>query len=61
MGLYESATTPGVGNVLLCKIIEEALRRGMNCISSYISTNNLPVGKVHIYEGFAIAIFATFI
>ena len=54
-GLYEAAKTPGVGNVLLHKIIEEASRRGLKFISSYISTNNLPVVKVHISEGFTIS------
>ena len=53
-GLYESAATPGMGNILLHKIIEEASRRGLKFISSYISTNNLPVVKVHISEGFTI-------
>jgi L-amino acid N-acyltransferase YncA len=52
--LYDSATTPGLGNILLHKIIEEAARRGLKFISSYISTNNLPVVKVHISEGFTI-------
>ena len=54
-GLYESATTPGLGNILLHKIIMEAAGRGLKFISSYISTNNLPVVKVHISEGFTIA------
>jgi L-amino acid N-acyltransferase YncA len=54
-GLYESAKTPGVGNVLLHKIIEEAAGMGLKFISSYISTNNLPVVKVHISEGFTIS------
>lgn len=54
-GLYDSVTTPGLGNVVLHKIIEEASRRGMKFISSYISTNNMPVIKVHISEGFTIA------
>jgi L-amino acid N-acyltransferase YncA len=53
-GLYAAAATPGLGNVLLHKIIEEAVRRGLKFISSYISTNNLPVVKVHISEGFTI-------
>jgi L-amino acid N-acyltransferase YncA len=54
-GLYESTTTPGGGNVLVHKIIEEASRRGLKFISSFISTNNLPVIKVHLSEGFTIA------
>ena len=53
-GLYESAKIPGIGNVLLYKIIEEASLRSLKFISSRISTNNLPVVKVHISEGFAI-------
>lgn len=53
-GLYSSATTPGLGNSLLHKIIEESLRRGMKYISSYISSNNMPVVKLHISEGFSI-------
>ena len=53
-GLYEAETTPGMGNILLHKIIEEASQRGLKFISSYISTNNLPVVKVHISEGFTI-------
>jgi len=54
-GLYESAKTPGAGKVLLHKIIEEATGRCLKFISSYISTNNLPVVKVHISEGFTIS------
>lgn len=53
-GLYESTKTPGLGNILLHKIIKEAARRGLKNISSFISTNNLPVVKVHIAEGFTI-------
>lgn len=54
-GMYESSTRPGLGNILLHKIIEEAARRGVKFISSYISSNNLPMVKVHISEGFSIA------
>ena len=54
-GLYESAKTPGFGSLLLHKIIEETLQRSLRYISSYISTNNLPVVKVHVAEGFTIS------
>jgi L-amino acid N-acyltransferase YncA len=54
-GLYGASTKPGLGNILLHKIIEEAARRGLKSISSYISSNNLPMVKVHISEGFTIA------
>jgi len=51
-GLYAAQATPGLGNVLLHKIVMEAERRGLKYISSYISTNNLSMVKVHITEGF---------
>lgn len=53
-GLYAAEATPGLGNILLHKIINEAMRRGLKSIASYISTNNLPVVKVHMAEGFNI-------
>jgi len=54
-GLYTSFKLPGLGNILLHKIIEEARGRNLKYISSYISTNNIPVIKIHIAEGFSIA------
>lgn len=53
-GLYEAASTPGLGSVLLRTILAEAVRRELKFLSSYISTNNLPVIKTHVDQGFTI-------
>jgi ribosomal protein S18 acetylase RimI-like enzyme len=53
-GLYEVARSPGLGSVLLHTILAEAVRRRLRLVSSYISTNNLPVIKTHIDQGFTI-------
>lgn len=53
-GLYEAARSPGLGSVLLRVILAEAAGRGLRLLSSYISTNNLPVIKTHIDQGFTI-------
>ena len=53
-GLYEAANSPGLGNVVLYTIVAEAARRGLKALSSYISTNNLPVVKTHVEHGFSV-------
>jgi len=53
-GLYETANSPGLGSVLLYKILAEAASRNLRCLSSHISTNNLPVIKTHIDQGFTV-------
>jgi|SRR5690554_374242 len=53
-GLYEKYAQSGLGFVTLRKPIEEAIKRGGKKISTYASTNNLPVIKAHIQQGFNI-------
>ena len=53
-GLYPSSSSPGLGNVLLHFLLVEAKKRGLLCISSNISTNNLAVFKNHIEQGFKV-------
>lgn len=52
--LYEEYKQTGLGFSLLYKPIEIALERGGKKISTYISTNNIPILKLHISMGFII-------
>ncbi len=54
-GLYKEMSLPGVGNILLLKILEEAKRRDLASLTSHISTNNLAVVKTHQSLGFRIS------
>jgi hypothetical protein len=54
-GLYKEMSLPGVGNILLLKILEEARRRELTALTSHISTNNLAVVKTHQSLGFRIS------
>ena len=54
-GLYREMSLPGVGNILLSKILEEARRRKLTMLTSHISTNNLAVVKTHQSLGFRIS------
>ena len=54
-GLYRELSLPGVGNVLLLKILEEARKRSLKTLTSHISTNNLAVVKTHQSLGFRIS------
>lgn len=54
-GLYSSAETPGMGTILLCKILSEGKREGFKRITSHISSNNVPVVKAHLALGFEIS------
>ncbi len=54
-GLYREMSLPGVGNILLLKILEEARRRKLTMLTSHISTNNLAVVKTHQSLGFRIS------
>ncbi len=54
-GLYREMSLPGVGNILLLKILEEARRRNLTTLTSHISTNNLAVVKTHQSLGFRIS------
>jgi hypothetical protein len=53
-GLYSAATTPGLGGIVIKKIIAEAIRRKLRTIDTYVSSNNVAVIKVLISEGFSI-------
>lgn len=53
-GLYDAASTPGLGSVLLNRILTEAAALTTTGLTSYISTNNLAVIKTHISQGFSI-------
>jgi hypothetical protein len=53
-GLYDAARTPGLGSVLLYRILTEAAALTASRLSSYISTNNPAVIKTHIGQGFSI-------
>ncbi|MDR2650723.1 MAG: hypothetical protein LBC68_00180 [Prevotellaceae bacterium] len=51
-GLYNTCNNSGLGFTVIRKPIEEALNRGSNYISTYVSTNNLPIARVHFQQGF---------
>lgn len=53
-GLYKSYASSGLGFTTLRKPIDEALKRGGNLISTFASTNNLPVVRAHTQQGFSI-------
>jgi L-amino acid N-acyltransferase YncA len=53
-GLYEASTSPGLGSVLLYRILAHARDRGLRRLSSHISTNNPAVVKTHVAQGFTI-------
>jgi hypothetical protein len=51
-GLYEKYKNSGLGFASLRKPIEEVIRLGGGTISTYVSSNNLPVINLHIQFGF---------
>jgi hypothetical protein len=51
-GLYKAYNNSGLGFTMIRKPIEEALNRKGSCISTYVSTNNLPVVRIHLRQGF---------
>lgn len=52
-GLYkESNAIIGVGFSVLAKPIEDAISKGGKFISTYVSSNNLPIVRLHIQLGF---------
>lgn len=53
-GLYKSHSSSGLGFITLRKPIDEALKRGGDWISTFVSTNNLPVVRAHTQQGFSI-------
>jgi hypothetical protein len=53
-GIYKSHSNAGLGFVTLRKPIEEVMARNGKSISTYISTNNQPVVRAHIQQGFNI-------
>jgi hypothetical protein len=53
-GLYKSYSASGLGFTTLRKPIDEAIKRGGNLISTFASTNNLPVVRAHTQQGFSI-------
>ncbi len=53
-GLYKNHTAGGLGFSIIRKPIEEAIKRGGSAISTYVSSNNLPVVRVHLQQGFVI-------
>ncbi len=53
-GLYKKFENSGMGFATLRKPIDEAIKRGGAMISTYASTNNLPVIRAHTQQGFQI-------
>jgi hypothetical protein len=53
-GLFDAASTPGFGLVLLALILKTAEENGAKKIVSAISSNNLPVVRTHVQLGFEI-------
>lgn len=53
-GMYKAYSASGLGFTTLRKPIDEAIKRGGNLISTYASTNNLPVVRAHTQQGFSI-------
>lgn len=53
-GLYEKYLKSGLGFTTIYKPIEEVLKRKGKKISTYVSTNNLPVIKNYIQQGFTV-------
>lgn len=53
-GMYQKFSTSGLGFTTLRKPIDEALKRGGKLIRTYVSTNNLPVVRLHNQQGFNI-------
>jgi hypothetical protein len=53
-GLFDAASTPGFGLVLLSLILRTAEKNGAKKIVSAISSNNLPVVRTHVQLGFEI-------
>ncbi len=53
-GLYENYSKSGLGFETLRKPIEEVINRGGGIISTYASSNNLPVIRAHEQQGFQI-------
>lgn len=52
-GLYEeSSCIVGIGFSVLAKPIEDAMKRGGKAISTYVSSNNLPIVRLHVQLGF---------
>ncbi|HAM99566.1 MAG TPA: hypothetical protein DCQ26_13235 [Marinilabiliales bacterium] len=54
-GMYKAFAASGLGFTTLRKPIDEAIRRGGQMISTYTSSNNLPVVRAHIQQGFSIS------
>ena len=53
-GLYEKYNTSGLGFSIIRKPTEEAIKRGGNVISTYVSSNNMSVVRTHLQQGFII-------
>ena len=51
-GLYKKFESLGMGFTTLRKPIDESIARGGKMISTYASTNNLPVVRSHTQQGF---------
>lgn len=51
-GLYKDYKTSGLGFTTIRKPIEEVVRRNGKVISTYVSSNNLPIVRAHIQQGF---------
>lgn len=54
-GLYQKYKTSGLGFTTLRKPIDEAIRRNGKMISTYASSNNMPVIRAHTQQGFSIS------
>jgi hypothetical protein len=50
--LYDEYKSTGMGFSVIQKPIEEAKRRNCKLISTYISSNNMPIFKLHVALGF---------
>lgn len=53
-GLYKRYSNSGLGFATLRKPIEEVIKRNGTKISTYTSSNNIPVNRAHIQQGFTI-------
>ncbi len=51
-GLYNKYSSSGLGFTALRKPIEEVIRVGGKNISTYVSSNNLPIVNIHLQLGF---------
>jgi hypothetical protein len=53
-GLYNVCSNSGLGFAVIRKPIEEALNRKGTHLSTYVSTNNLPIVRTHLQQGFTL-------